>query len=738
MIAKVKKGALFGGCVRYVMNESAEVLAVEGVDAEDAATITRDFAIQRSVRPEIKQPVGHIAVSFSPDDSPRMTDEFMLTLAHEYMAEMGVENTQFIVVRHHNTDHDHFHIVYNRIDNDLKLISANNDFHRSGAACKWLKDRHGLTFGVGKERVNRERLTGADRVKYRIHDEIAACLPHCAGYADLEKRLRQAGITVQYKYRRGTSKSPENVQGISFAKGDYSFKGSQIDRAFSHAGLSKAFGENMDATVREFLSGDGPTKQQPEQATAPTFAPSPQSQPQSQQSPVPEKSREPEPTTPPRQADPEAVKREIHAAITANLRDCVLLFDLGKRLQDAGITMLLKYRSGALHSPENVQGVSFEKNGLTFKGSEIDRSFSHANLTQTLNQNWDKWFKTNVAPDEPTAPTVKGKAMPPVVPPQERREQSSPERPAPDPPKPLLSEPLSYTLNGIDITAAQWETLQSGGHIWLENMNREDGSGRFSAYVFMDDDKKEVLHCATPPDTMIENNGFALRARDIAVIQQGSVAHAEMKLRGESESRRRFAWYDTKADGIMYSDYDPRLPIPPMVIRGVEITAEQENTLYDGGYIFLKGMERKDGSGKYDGYVFLSDDKNRWFSCKTNPDEFVKFGAYEMRLRDKRQIEQGLPTRAVIRLPGGELAGARLCKEKPEDAGYNVSWDDSHIAKEQREREKRQSSDDLRRPLALSRIPPTENRTPPAVNRIPPTVDRTIIQPPSKGPKFRR
>ena len=163
MIAKVKKGASFGGCVRYVMNASAEVLAAEGVDAEDAATIIRDFAIQRSGRPEIKQPVGHIAVSFSSDDSSRMTNDFMLTLAHEYMAEMGIENTQYIVVRHHNTDHDHFHIVYNRIDNDLRLISANNDFHRSGAACKRLKERHGLTFGVGKERVNRARLTGADK-----------------------------------------------------------------------------------------------------------------------------------------------------------------------------------------------------------------------------------------------------------------------------------------------------------------------------------------------------------------------------------------------------------------------------------------------------------------------------------------------------------------------------------------------------------------------------------------------
>ncbi len=246
MIAKNKKGKSFGGCVRYVMNEGCEVLEAEGVVVDDAATITRDFAIQRSGRPEIKQPVGHIAVSFSPEDSARMTGDFMLKLAHEYMAEMGIRNTQYIVVRHHNTDHDHFHIVYNRIDNDLKLISVNNDYRRNVAACKKLKDRHKLTYGTGKEKVNRPKLTGADKVKYQIHDEIAANLPHSTSYADLEKRLRQAEITVQYKYRSGAEESPENIQGVSFAKGGITFKGSQIDRKFSHANLSKVLSANLN------------------------------------------------------------------------------------------------------------------------------------------------------------------------------------------------------------------------------------------------------------------------------------------------------------------------------------------------------------------------------------------------------------------------------------------------------------------------------------------------------------
>lgn len=63
------------------------------------------------------------------------------------MQEMVIRNTQYIIVRHHNTDNNHLHIV-NRIDNDLKLISVNNDYKRNIKVCKKLKDKHNLTYMV--------------------------------------------------------------------------------------------------------------------------------------------------------------------------------------------------------------------------------------------------------------------------------------------------------------------------------------------------------------------------------------------------------------------------------------------------------------------------------------------------------------------------------------------------------------------------------------------------------------
>jgi len=78
MIAKNIKGKSFKGCVSYVINDTATILQAEGVWTETKADMIRSFTMQRSGRKEIKQPVGHIPISFSPEDKERMTNEFMV------------------------------------------------------------------------------------------------------------------------------------------------------------------------------------------------------------------------------------------------------------------------------------------------------------------------------------------------------------------------------------------------------------------------------------------------------------------------------------------------------------------------------------------------------------------------------------------------------------------------------------------------------------------------------------
>ena len=394
MIAKNIKGKSFKSCVNYVMNNTAELLEAEGVFADSAKDMIRSFAIQRSGRKEIKQPVGHIPISFSPEDKPRMTNDFMLQLAKEYMQEMGIKNTQYIIVRHHNTDNDHLHIVYNRIDNNLKLISVNQDYKRNIKVCKKLKNKHNLTYGKGKEKVKREKLENPDKVKYYIYDAIKSVLPNCKTPADLRFALKKLHIELVYKFKKTTNE---------------------------------------------------------------------------------------------------------------------------------------------------IEGVSFRYDNVNFKGSKIDRKFSFGNLK--------KEFEKNIE---------------------------------------------------------------------------------------------------------------------------------EAKIRGRAELLRE------QTEQEEAKQQSPPLTKRNLVIKGVELSDDQEETVRNGGYIFLKNMVSKDGKMLLSAYVFLNDDQNRAFLSKENPDEFVKYGKYEMRVRDKILVENGYMTKAKVKWYGGGFAYPYLWKENKADIEYKESFHDPRVPKEKK------------------------------------------------------
>ena len=240
MIGKIKKGSGFKGCVNYVLGkEQATLLHAEGVLAESNRDIIRSFILQAGMNPDLKKPVGHIALSYSPVDAPKLTDGKMVQLAQEYMREMKITDTQYIIVRHQDREHPHVHIVFNRIDNNGKTISDRNDMYRNEQVCKKLKAKHGLYFAKGKEHVKQHRLREPDKSKYEIYNAVKDEIGKSRNWQQLQTRLAEKGIGIHFKYRRQAGE----VQGISFSKGEYTFKGSEIDRSFSFSKLDKCFGD---------------------------------------------------------------------------------------------------------------------------------------------------------------------------------------------------------------------------------------------------------------------------------------------------------------------------------------------------------------------------------------------------------------------------------------------------------------------------------------------------------------
>jgi hypothetical protein len=242
MIGKVKTGKSFAGCIRYNLErEEATILYAEGIRADSIPHIINDFNMQRKMNPDLGQAVGHIVLSWSVQDKEKLSPDAMTLHAKEYLQKMKIADTQFLVVQHHDREHPHLHIVYNRVDNEAKTISDQYQRKRNAEVCKQLTLKYGYHMAQGKAQVNRPRLTGADKIKYQLYDAIKQTSVQVKSWKELENLLKRQGIELHYKYKGGTSE----VQGISFSKDGLKLKGSDIDRSLSYGNLSQLLEQNQ-------------------------------------------------------------------------------------------------------------------------------------------------------------------------------------------------------------------------------------------------------------------------------------------------------------------------------------------------------------------------------------------------------------------------------------------------------------------------------------------------------------
>lgn len=246
MIGKIIAGSSFAGTVGYVMKKQSRILAAEGVTPPDVRDMVQDFKDQTLLNPRIKNAVGHISLSFSSKDAPRMTDALMLDIAKEYMQRMEITGTQYLLVRHLDQPHPHCHLVYNRVGNNGQTISDKNMKIRNAKVCRALTEKYGLHLAPGKESVRQERLREPDKTKYEIYDAIKTSLPDCRNWGDLEHRLKNQGIAMRYKYCGNTDRK----QGVLFSKNGFEFSGSKIDRQFSFSKLNRHFAQAQQQTLR--------------------------------------------------------------------------------------------------------------------------------------------------------------------------------------------------------------------------------------------------------------------------------------------------------------------------------------------------------------------------------------------------------------------------------------------------------------------------------------------------------
>jgi hypothetical protein len=132
MVVKLKMGASIRGALSYneqkLSNGKAQLLMASGfgcdIDRLGFTEKLRRFQLLNRRDRNIRTNTVHLSINFPPEEI--LSDEKMREIAVDYMTRIGFAEQPFLVYRHTDTHHQHFHIVTTSIQADGNHIVLNN------------------------------------------------------------------------------------------------------------------------------------------------------------------------------------------------------------------------------------------------------------------------------------------------------------------------------------------------------------------------------------------------------------------------------------------------------------------------------------------------------------------------------------------------------------------------------------------------------------------------------------
>jgi len=197
MIGKIIIGKSFRGCIGYCLEKEGAELLYQQLCFGDKREIIQQFNEVRQLNERVAKPVMHITLSLVPGE--RLLEKEVHRLLDNAARDLGYEKNQWIAIAHHDTSHQHFHIVVNRIGFDGKTLSDSNNYKKIAGLCRRMEKELGLQEVqsprrfLSKEERSKPRF---DQRKERLRQIIIKSLQKARDYREFETRVKAAGYEV--------------------------------------------------------------------------------------------------------------------------------------------------------------------------------------------------------------------------------------------------------------------------------------------------------------------------------------------------------------------------------------------------------------------------------------------------------------------------------------------------------------------------------------------------------------
>jgi hypothetical protein len=243
MIAKAVKGKGFRGALEYDLSKEQGRVIDTNMEGAGPRELAREFGAIRKLRPNLGRAVLHVSLSAALGE--HLTDAQWCEIGQRYLHGMGLDANQYLTTRHTDTDHEHVHLLVNRVRLDGEVTSDSHDYRRHEILMRAIErdfslqpvrpsieaERHAATKGEIEQGLR----TGVASTRQRLQQLCDGAATTSRTYSDYAERLEAAGVELVPVTQLDGAK----LSGLSYRLDGVMMKGSDLGKGYSPAGLAK-------------------------------------------------------------------------------------------------------------------------------------------------------------------------------------------------------------------------------------------------------------------------------------------------------------------------------------------------------------------------------------------------------------------------------------------------------------------------------------------------------------------
>jgi hypothetical protein len=243
MIAKAVKGKGFRGALEYDLGKEQGRVIDTNMEGRDPRELAAEFGEIRKLRPGLSKAVLHVSLSAAPGE--RLTDEQWRAIGQRYLQGMDLNQNQYVITRHNDTEHEHVHLLANRIRFDGAVTSDSHDYRRQEALMREIERDFHLQQVLPSKDVERRAATkgeiehglrtGEPSTRQQLQQLCDGAAAGCRNFTEYAERLEAAGVDLLPVTQLDGTK----LSGLSYRLDGVTMKGSDLGKRYSPAGLAK-------------------------------------------------------------------------------------------------------------------------------------------------------------------------------------------------------------------------------------------------------------------------------------------------------------------------------------------------------------------------------------------------------------------------------------------------------------------------------------------------------------------